>query len=322
MTPEIVEHGTSASLVKMLDKIKEDDGSWGVAIIDRHYLRPVTKEAFLLSIGPVMDGVMEAHCYSPPNTSIYIVWRGKQKNTYLKLMRTVGTALLRPEFNIESSKFMVYRDPHVHSKEIRDALTAQNATSASVAEKSLFVGEEDDDTEEDESLAAEDSAIALKASPEQVRLFREAHNQKPQRKRLEFLVVEDETFAQKLLCEILRGVRLQNNNESPSIETAPSLREAWKLFLKKAPDITFIDLNLADGSGHTLARAIKEVDAGSRIVIVTSSNYQEEIEVARQNNVDFFIAKPYNKKQVLDCVASYVGLMKSKGGQSSRGKFS
>ena len=321
MTSEIVEHGTSASLIKLLDQIRDGEELWGVAIIDRQYLRPVTKEAFLLSIQSIVDGVDEAHCYAPINASIYVVWRGKQKATYLKLLRTIGTALLRPEFNIELSKFMVYRDPRLHAKEIHDSLKVQNINRTPIAEKSLFTSaEEEEEPDGDELAVADGEVVTLKASPEQIRIYREACNQKPQRKRLEFLVVEDETFSQKLLCEILRGVRTHNNNESPGIEIAAGLRDAWKIFLKKAPDITFIDLNLVDGSGHTLARAIKEIDARSRIVIVTSSNYQEELEIARQNNVDFFIAKPYNKKQVLDCISSYVDLMKSMGGQGGRGK--
>jgi len=39
------------------------------------------------------------------------------------------------------------------------------------------------------------------------------------------------------------------------------------------------------------------------------------MEVARQNNCDTFITKPYNKKQILDCVADYIatGTRSNKG---------
>ena len=57
-------------------------------------------------------------------------------------------------------------------------------------------------------------------------------------------------------------------------------------------------LNLTDGSGHTLARAIKEVDPNSQVIIITANHHEDEIKVARQNNVDGFITKPYNKKRI------------------------
>jgi CheY-like chemotaxis protein len=134
------------------------------------------------------------------------------------------------------------------------------------------------------------------------------------------LVVEDQHFSQKLLCEILRGVRTPNSNESPTIEVTEYIQDAWMMFVKNAPDITFIDLVLQDGSGHTLARAIKEVDPQSRVVIVTANSHEGEIEVARQNNVDSFITKPYNKKQILDCATNYIATIRSFQKKATYGK--
>ena len=311
MTCEIVEHEHPASLIKVMDEIKSDDKLWGVAIINRSYLRHVTKDALLVSIRPVLETVDEAHFYFLANTTIYIIWRGKQKATYLRLLHTVSTALVRPELNVTATKIMVYNDLRTQGEEIKNFLKAQNSGLSSTLVENMFA-DEDDNAELPES--APENVLSLKASQEQFPIFREAKNKNPLRRNLQFLVVEDEPFSQRLLCEILRGIHLNNTNESPPIDVENNTHNAWKTFINKAPDITFIDLNLTDGSGHTLARAIKEIDASSRIVIVTSSNYQEEIEVARQNNVDFFIAKPYNKKQILDCVFSYVGLTKSLGG--------
>jgi len=60
-----------------------------------------------------------------------------------------------------------------------------------------------------------------------------------------------------------------------------------------------------------LVRAIKEIDSSANVVVVTANNYEEELMVARQNNVDGFITKPYNKKQILDCIEKYKASTKS-----------
>ena len=87
--------------------------------------------------------------------------------------------------------------------------------------------------------------------------FMDACQQRPFRKQLSILVVEDQVFSQRLLCDILRSARLRTSKETPSIDVAPTVQDAWKLYLKKVPDMVFVDLGLMDGSGHTLSRAIK-----------------------------------------------------------------
>lgn len=103
------------------------------------------------------------------------------------------------------------------------------------------------------------------------------------------------------------------------IDAVQGIQDAWKVYLKGAPDIVFVDLGLIDGSGHTLARAIKELDSTACVIIVTANNYEEELGVARQNNVDGFITKPYNKKQIIDCLERYIGTLKSQTKGANRG---
>ncbi len=118
---------------------------------------------------------------------------------------------------------------------------------------------------------------------------------------------------------VLRGgIRVTNTGDTPDVVTTIGRQEAWDIYLKTAPDIVFIDLHLADGSGHALAQAIKEIDAKSYVIVVTANNYTEEIDVANQNNVDAFIAKPYNKKTILDCIEKYITTFRSLKGYLQR----
>ena len=83
----------------------------------------------------------------------------------------------------------------------------------------------------DEAPSSTDNEItALKVSKEQVALFHEIQNQKQYRKQLRFLNVEDQSFSQKLLCEILRGARQPNRSDTPIVEVAEGIHDAWKMY--------------------------------------------------------------------------------------------
>lgn len=293
----ILEHSSCAPLAEIFENLDSESREWGFAVVKRHYLRAMTNEAFLMAIRSIFQGVDVAHIAYDGNQSIFIAWKDKQRLIYRLLRNLASTSLMQPGLAVEGRVLVTYLDPSEKRDEIRKLL--QSGTPRASSENELS-----DLDDSDESVAT--GMDALSVSPEQVTLYQEACTQKPYRHQLHILVAEDEVFSQKLLLEILRGVRIRNNNDSPTIDTVQTLREAWKLFLKKAPDIVFIDLNLADGSGHTLARAIKELDPTSQVIIITANNFEEEVNVARQNNVDGFITKPYNKKQILDGIDRYI----------------
>lgn len=307
----IFEHNLSTSLHDVISKIGSAPSEWGVAVIKRHYLRAMTNEAFLLALRPALQGVEEAHIVYDGNDSVCLVWQGKQRVIYKLLRNLVSTGLMRSGLTVDANVLVTYIDPTQRMDEIKTLLTSRNHKRDPDDEGGDLDSLDDEEAEAD----AEDGPAALRVSPEQLELFYDTNRQKPYRLQLQILVVEDQVFSQKLLCEILRGVRVRNNNESPCVDAVMTVRDAWKMFLKKAPDIVFIDLNLIDGSGHALARAVKEISPQSQVIIVTANESEEEMNVARQNNVDGFITKPYNKKQILDGIARYIEATKPKGGR-------
>ncbi len=307
----IHEHTSLAPLLDVISRIDPQKHEWGVVVVKRHYLRAMTNEAFLMAVRPVMQGAVEAYIAYSGEQNIYIAWRGKQKLIYKLLRNLASTSLMRPGLAVDAGVLVTYMDPARRMDEIKSCLSSES-TDTTVDSSDMGLDDFEDDSEEEIAQGP----AALRVSPEQVELYQQSCGQKPYRKQLHILVVEDQVFSQKLLLEILRGVRVRNNNESPSIDAVQSVREAWKIFLKKAPDVVFVDLNLIDGSGHTLARAIKELDPQAQVIIVTANNFEEELNVARQNNVDGFITKPYNKKQILDGIDRYIDATKPiKGGR-------
>lgn len=74
------------------------------------------------------------------------------------------------------------------------------------------------------------------------------------------------------------------------------------MYMEKCPDIVFLDIELPDLSGHNFAKLLKKIDDDSFVVMVSSNQYEKDIQQARENFVKTFIAKPYNKNAILHVV--------------------
>ncbi len=297
---EIVEHNMTAGLDALIDHIKSQNEAWGAVIIRREFLHPMTNEAFVMAVRPVIQAASETHVFFISDKSLCLLWRGKQKSIYLDLRSLISTNLMLQGMEVDPAVLVGYVDPHSQGASLKALGEKKSPDKLDRRDEALIESLPDDDS--GDPSRSDEPAMALRATTEQEDLYHDVCHHKSYRNNLHILIVEDQLFSQKLLCDVLRGIRLRNKSENPVIDAVQGLHEAWKIFVKKAPDITFIDLNLTDGSGHTLARAIKELDPQARVAIVTANNYEEELGVARQNNVDHFITKPYNKKQILDCV--------------------
>jgi len=128
--------------------------------------------------------------------------------------------------------------------------------------------------------------------------FRIAMNMRKTREKLRILIVEDQLFSRKILQELLHHVHI--------VDVAATAKDAMRLYLENAPDISLVDIELTDESGHTLARFIKSIDPGSCVVMVTGNNSVEDVALAKSNHVDGFVVKPYNKLKIFECIDKFL----------------
>ena len=117
------------------------------------------------------------------------------------------------------------------------------------------------------------------------------------RAHLHTLIVEDQAFSRRLLYQML--------NQTCSVSTCANAKDGWKIYLEEVPDVVFLDIGLPGVSGHELADKIKELDPQSYVVMVTASQDVHDLQVAKVNQVDGFIIKPFNKKKIDDCIDRY-----------------
>jgi len=114
---------------------------------------------------------------------------------------------------------------------------------------------------------------------------------------LNILVVEDSEFLREIFMTAL--------DKEHAIETAKNAKDGWMLYMKKNPNIVFLDILLPDGNGHDLAYRIKERTPKTFVVMATASNYTDDKEEASFNRVDGYVTKPFDKKKIDEIIDHY-----------------
>lgn len=108
------------------------------------------------------------------------------------------------------------------------------------------------------------------------------------------LVVEDSSFLKDIFRKSLRT--------NHKVYVASGVKEGWRLYVDKNPDIVFIDIGLPDGNGHDLTRMIKKDDPSTYVIVATASDNTEQKEISAHNHADGFIGKPFTMKEIEDCI--------------------
>lgn len=105
------------------------------------------------------------------------------------------------------------------------------------------------------------------------------------------LILDDEREICFLLSIMLEQMGFETN-------CAYSLEEGEHIFREKKFDLAFIDLNLPDGLGYTLARKIKQSRQRTKIVLISAHDALLRKIQSEKGDIDFFIDKPFNKEKI------------------------
>jgi two-component system response regulator YesN len=114
------------------------------------------------------------------------------------------------------------------------------------------------------------------------------------------LIVEDNVFFRKLLKETLLTL-------SPymTISEARNAEETLKKMSGSIPDLIFIDIRLSGESGLELTRKIKTEYPDVPVIILTSYDFPEYIEVSREYQANHFLSKgTVTREDILTVVKS------------------
>lgn len=105
------------------------------------------------------------------------------------------------------------------------------------------------------------------------------------------LVVDDEPPAQRELCHLISQV-----DGFDIVGVAGSGAEALKLFRKLKPRVVFLDIQIYDINGISLAKKMKDVD-GNVIIVFATAHDSFAVQAYDLNAVDYLV-KPYSRDRV------------------------
>ncbi len=108
------------------------------------------------------------------------------------------------------------------------------------------------------------------------------------------LLVDDEPI-------IRRGIKSMTNLRDMGIREvleAGNASSAFSVLAKNDIDIVFLDINMPDTDGLSLASSIREKDPHIRIVMITGYDYFDYMQTAIRIGVDDYLLKPVSKSDI------------------------
>ena len=125
-------------------------------------------------------------------------------------------------------------------------------------------------------------------------------------KPIEILLIEDNAGDARLAKEALRDAKVSNNLSwvADGVEAMAYLRREGQYDKAPRPDLILLDLNLPRKDGREVLSAIKADDKLKRIpvVILTTSQAEEDILRAYHLNANCYISKPVDLDQFIKVV--------------------
>ena len=125
-------------------------------------------------------------------------------------------------------------------------------------------------------------------------------------KPIEILLIEDNAGDARLAKEALRDAKVANNLSwvADGVEAMAYLRREGQYDKAPRPDLILLDLNLPRKDGREVLSAIKADDRLKRIpvVILTTSQAEEDILRAYHLNANCYISKPVDLDQFIKVV--------------------
>lgn len=123
-------------------------------------------------------------------------------------------------------------------------------------------------------------------------------------KKFKILIVDDSRFIYKTIENILK------DDVFEILEQAQNGQIGVEMFEQKKPDIILLDVIMPIKNGIDAARDILKKDPNAKIIMISSMGDNDVIEEAKQLGVKYFLLKPPNAQEVLNCVNDVLGVKK------------
>nr|NJM00967.1 response regulator [Desulfobacula sp.] len=114
------------------------------------------------------------------------------------------------------------------------------------------------------------------------------------------MLVDDSRVMRNIIGQTLK-------EEGAEIKEAENGEEAIRIHRTFNPDLTLMDINMPKMGGFEAIAKIREYNAASKFIILSSSSRKDEIIKAKELRVSGYLVKPVESAQLLDRVSSVLG---------------
>ena len=115
-----------------------------------------------------------------------------------------------------------------------------------------------------------------------------------QRSKPQIMVIEDDAFTRQLIVNIMQKRYPIAGTGNPA--------EALSSYVRLAPDVLFLDINLPDVTGHELLDSILELDPDAYVVMLSGNADKENITTAMSKGAKGFVGKPFTSERLLQYI--------------------
>jgi DNA-binding response OmpR family regulator len=124
------------------------------------------------------------------------------------------------------------------------------------------------------------------------------------RRKYNILIVDDN----RLICW---GLAKVVSAEGLAVTTVITGGEAIAEVCRASYDAVFVDINLPDISGFELLSRIKNLSPGTRVIMMTADNTDDNRRKAIESGAARFMGKPFTNHEVREVLRDAVGIGKS-----------
>ncbi|MBI4060726.1 MAG: response regulator [Elusimicrobia bacterium] len=121
------------------------------------------------------------------------------------------------------------------------------------------------------------------------------------KKPLRAIVVDDNLAMRMVLRDMLEGSGHQ------VVAEAENQDEALKAYAEHKPDLVTLDLSLAQGDGLSVLKALRQLDANARVIVISGNSQKKVVELVKAAGAADFLAKPFKIEELAAVVERAAG---------------
>ena len=113
------------------------------------------------------------------------------------------------------------------------------------------------------------------------------------------VIVNDSPYVNMALAKVIK-----NNADFQVLGHAKSGSDAYTMVQNLRPDIVLIDSVLPDALGLHLAKELKQLNSGLKIILMSAVSNSEAPLVAKSNGADYYVLKPLSNNQLISALVA------------------